>query len=66
MLTDHGIRVGMNGVGSWYDNAPMESSFGTLRSELQHHYVYQTGDAARSGLFLYIETFGNLRRRHSA
>ena len=42
MLTDHGIRVSMNGVSSWYDNAPMESFFGTLKSELVHHYVYQS------------------------
>jgi hypothetical protein len=27
----------MNGVGSWYDNAPMESFIGTLKSELVRH-----------------------------
>ena len=26
LLKDHGIQVSMNGVGSWYDNAPMEST----------------------------------------
>jgi putative transposase len=39
MLKDHGIRASMNGVGSWYDNAPMESFFGTLKSERVHHLV---------------------------
>ena len=34
LLKDHGIRASMNGAGSWYDNAPMESFFGTLKSEL--------------------------------
>jgi transposase InsO family protein len=66
LLSDHGIRVSMNSVGTWYDNAPMESFFGTLKSEWVHHYVYQTRDEARSGLFFYIEAFYNLQRRHSA
>jgi transposase InsO family protein len=56
----------MNGVGSWYDNAPMESFFGTLKSEWVHHYVYQTRNQAKSGVFFYIESFYNRRRRHSA
>ena len=30
VLKDHGIEASMNGAGSWYDNAPMESFFGTL------------------------------------
>ena len=37
LLAAHGIQVSMNGVGSWYDNVPMESFFGTLKSE----YVYR-------------------------
>ena len=32
LLRDYGIQVSMNGVGTWYDNAPMESFFGTLKS----------------------------------
>jgi putative transposase len=56
----------MNGVGSWYDNAPMESFFGTLKSEWLHHYVYHTCDQARADVFFYIESFYNRRRRHSA
>jgi len=34
VLTAHDMLASMNGVGSWYDNAPMESFFGTLKSEL--------------------------------
>lgn len=56
----------MNGVGTWYDNAPMESFFGTLKSEWLHHYVYQTRDQARADVLFYIESFYNRRRRHSA
>jgi putative transposase len=66
LLKDHDICVSMNGVGTWYDNAPMESFFGTLKSEWLHHYVYQTRDQARADVFFYIESFYNRRRRHSA
>jgi transposase InsO family protein len=66
LLKKHGIQVSMNGAGTWYDNAPMESFFGTLKSERVYHYLYRTRNEARSDLFFYIEGFYNRRRRHSA
>ena len=66
VLKEHGIQASMNGVGSWYDNAPMESFFGTLKSERVHHILYRTRDEARADLFAYIEGFYNRRRLHSA
>ena len=66
LLKDHSIQASMNGVGSWYDNAPMESFFGTLKSELVNHRVYRSRDEARPDLFFFIEAFYNRRRRHSA
>ena len=66
MLKDHGIRASMNGVGTWYDNAPMESFFGTLKSEWVYHHLYHTRDEAKADVFYYIESFYNRRRRHSA
>jgi putative transposase len=66
LLKDHGIQVSMNGVGTWYDNAPMESFFGTLKSEWVYHRVYRTRDQARSDIFYYIEAFYNRRRLHSS
>jgi transposase InsO family protein len=66
MLKDWGIEVSMNGVGTWYDNAPMESFFGTLKGEWVHHCTYRTRDEARADLFYYIEAFYNRRRLHSA
>jgi len=66
LLKDHGIQVSMNGVGTWYDNAPMESFFGTLKSEWVYHRVYHTRDQARSDIFYYIEAFYNRRRLHSS
>ena len=65
-LKDHGVRASMNGAGSWYDNAPMESFFGTLKSELVHHRVYRTRDEAKTDVLFYVESFYNRRRRHSA
>ena len=44
----------------------MESFFGTLKSELVHHRVYDTRAEARPDLFFYIEAFYNRRRRHSS
>jgi len=65
-LESRGIVISMNGVGSWYDNAPMESFFGTLKSEQVHHCVYQTRNEARSDVFYYIEAFYNRCRLHSS
>jgi putative transposase len=66
LLRAHGMRASMNSVGSWYDNAPMESFFGTLKSERVHHSNYLTRDQAQADVFYYIEAFYNRRRRHSA
>jgi putative transposase len=66
LLKDCGIQVSMNSVGSWYDNAPMESFFGSLKSEWVNHHVYRTRDEARTDIFYYIEAFYNRRRLHSS
>jgi transposase InsO family protein len=66
VLAAHSIQVSMNGVGTWYDNAPMESFFGTLKSERVHHAVYRTRDEASPDVFYYIEGFYNRRRLHSS
>ena len=66
LLRDWGIVASMNGVGSWYDNAPVESFFSTLKREQVHHYTYRTRDQARADIFSYIESFYNRRRIHSA
>jgi transposase InsO family protein len=66
MLKDWGIEVSMNGVGTWYDNAPVESFFGTLKSEWIYQRTYRTRQEARTDLFYYIEAFYNRRRLHSA
>ena len=65
-LAAHGIQASMNAVGTWYDNAPMESFFATLKCERVHHTVYRTRDEASPDLFYYIEAFYNRLRLHSS
>lgn len=66
VLKEHNMLPSMNGVGTWYDNAPMESFFGTLKREHVHHCLYKTRDEAKPDLFYYIEGFYNRRRLHSS
>lgn len=66
LLSAGGLEVSMSRKGNCYDNAPMESFFGTLKTELVHHEKYPTREAARQSLFEYIEVFYNRRRRHSS
>jgi transposase InsO family protein len=49
-----------------WDNAPVESFFGTLKTELVHYGECLDRDAARHDLFAYIEGYYNRRRLHSA
>jgi len=42
LLRDHGIVCSMSRKGNCYDNAAMESFFGTLKQELVHHERYAT------------------------
>jgi transposase InsO family protein len=46
-------------------NAPMESFFHTLKTELVHHRDYQTRDEARHDIFEFVEVFYNRQRSHS-
>jgi putative transposase len=65
LLSQHGLARSMSRTGNCYDNAVMESFFGTLKTELVHHEKYPTRAAARQSLFEYIEVFYNRRRLHS-
>ena len=61
-----GIIPSMGTVGDAYDNALAESFFATLECELIDREIFSTRDKARTKIFDYLETFYNLRRRHSA
>jgi transposase InsO family protein len=56
----------MSRAGDCYDNAAMESFWGTLKTELVYHREYQTREEARQSIFKYIECWYNRKRRHSA
>ena len=66
LLRDHGIVCSMSRQANCYDNAAMESFFGTLKQELIHHERYPTRAAAKASIFEYIEVFYNRQRQHSA
>ena len=65
-LNRNGCRISMSRKGNCWDNAPMESFYSRLKVELIYAKNYQSIDAARSGIFSYIEVFYNRKRRHSA
>jgi putative transposase len=61
-----GFRASMSRKADCYDNAPMESFFHTLKTELIHHRRYATRQEAKRDIFAYIEGYYNRTRRHSA
>jgi putative transposase len=61
-----GFQTSMSRKADCYDNAPMESFFHTLKTELVHHRRYVTRQEATRDIFAYIEGFYNRTRRHSA
>jgi putative transposase len=66
VLDAAGMIPSMSWKGNCWDNAPMESCFGTIKTELVHQACYPTRDAARHDLFAYIEGYYNRQRLHSA
>ena len=66
LLTQFQMVGSMSRKGNCYDNAPMESFFGTFKTELTFHCDYATRNEARLDIFEYIEVFYNRQRRHSA
>ena len=61
-----GVRPSMGSVGDAYDNAMAESFFATLECELLERRRFKTHAEAKMAIFEFIESFYNLRRRHSA
>jgi putative transposase len=66
MLKQFGMIQSMSRKGNCYDNAPMESFWGTLKVELVHHRRYETRAQAIREITEYIEIFYNRIRRHSS
>ena len=65
LLRTHGFRCSMSRPGNCYDNAPVESFFRTLKTELGPQ-THATRRQAATALADYIERFYNRERLHSA
>jgi transposase InsO family protein len=65
LLTEYGLIPSMSRKGNCWDNACVESFFGTLKRELVYHRRYATREEAKQDIFEYIEVFYNRQRRHS-
>jgi transposase InsO family protein len=66
LLEQHGIECSMSGAGNCYDNAVIESSFGTYKQEWGHHHRWTGLIDARAATHDYIEVFYNRQRLHSS
>jgi transposase InsO family protein len=66
MLHQQNIQISMSRKGDCYDNALMESFWGTLKEECIGQSIFPSRKEAKLALFDYIEIFYNRKRRHSA
>lgn len=64
-IKQHHMVCSMSRRGDCWDNAAMESFFGTLKQELVHQVRFKTREEAKSAIFEYIEVFYNRQRMHS-
>ena len=64
-LEQSGIQSSMSRKGNCWDNAAMESFFGTVKEECVGETVYSSHDEARLALFTYMEVYYNRVHRHS-
>lgn len=63
LLDQFTMKASMSRKGNCYDNAPMESFWGTLKNELVYHQHYTTREQAIREITEYIEIFYNRQRR---
>ena len=61
-----GLIGSMGTVGDCYDNAPMESFWGSMQVELLNRQRWRTNLQLAVAMADYIENFYNPTRRHSA
>jgi transposase InsO family protein len=62
---EYGILQSMGRRGVCFDNAGAESFFATIKRELIDRYSWKSVDQLELGVFSWIETWYNRRRRHS-
>jgi len=66
LLDQFGMKASMSGKGNCYDNAPMESFWGIIKSEHIYHRHYMTREEAIRDIIEYIEVFYNRQRKQAA
>jgi len=66
LLEDNGIVCSMSRKGDCWDNACMESFFGSLKTEWVRDKKYSSFTEAKKDIFKYVEIFYNRRRRHAS
>jgi len=66
LLKAHGILCSMSRVGNCWDNAVMESFFGTFKQEWANHQRWRALSDAKLSTLGFIEVFYNCERLHSS
>ena len=66
LLKKHGFIQSMSRKGNCWDNACMESFFGTLKTELIYHESYKTRAQARLSIMLNLFKTGSGSKKDSA
>lgn len=66
LLQQHRCEASMSRRANCYDNAHMESFWGTLKAELLAGGTFASREQARLAIFEYVEVFYNRQRLHSA
>ncbi len=59
------MQASMSRKANCWDNAPMESFWGTLKTELVHHRRFASREQARQEITEYIEIFYNRQRKQA-
>lgn len=65
LLEQFGMTSSMSRKGNCYDNAPMESFWGTLKNELIYQWRFETRQEAMREIREYIEIFYNRQRKQA-
>lgn len=66
LLADNGIVCSMSRKDDCWDNACMESFFGSFKTEWVRDKKYSGFEEAKKDVFKYVEIFYNRRRRHES
>ena len=65
LLRQFGMQASMSRKGNCWDNAPMESFWGALKTELVHHQRFSTREEAQREIIEYVEIFYNRIRKQA-